>query len=168
LYVMTGPLNKIAMLCMYRRIFDTPFFSKVVLWGIMVNIAWWLAMSLSGVFACKPIQAYWHRETKEKKCFRLMQYDLGYAIVNISLDFFILCLPVRQVWKLHLDRAQKIAISFIFLIGALWVVIVMRLLWRLLANQTRVYLDVMIWTAIEPLVSVISINLPMLRPLLAK
>lgn len=119
IYVMTGPVNKIAMLLMYLRIFDTPFFRRTVNWGIMVNVAWWLGMSISGVFTCIPVQAYWFTDIPGKKCFNLLPYDLGYAVVNISLDVFILLLPVREVWKLQLTKPQKVAISLVFLIGAL-------------------------------------------------
>jgi len=116
---MTGPMNKIAMLLMYRRIFDTPFFQRVVVGGVITNIIWWFTMSVSGVFTCVPVQAYWLTETPGKKCFNLLQYDLGYAIINIALDVFILILPIQEVWKLQVTRPQKIAISFIFLIGGL-------------------------------------------------
>jgi hypothetical protein len=119
IYVMTGPVNKIAMLLMYRRIFDTPFIHRFIKWGIVLNVTWWLAMSISGIFTCIPVQAYWYTDTPGKKCFGLLPYDLGYAIVNISLDVFILLLPIREIWKLQLTRSQKVALSFVFLIGAL-------------------------------------------------
>ncbi|CAI6287944.1 unnamed protein product [Periconia digitata] len=172
IYVMTGPVNKVAMLLMYRRIFITPFFRNVVTWGLWINLAWWIAMCVSGILTCIPVQAYWYTDTPGKKCFDLLPYDLGYAVVNISLDVFILVLPIREIWKLQLNRSQKIALSLMFLIGAFaCVTALIRLLSAILylsdPDFTWVYLDALIWTAVEPLVAVICICLPMLRPILS-
>lgn len=58
IYVLTGPVNKIAALLMYKRIFDTPFFRRAVFYMIIINVAWWLSMSLSSFFTCIPVYAY--------------------------------------------------------------------------------------------------------------
>ncbi|KAF2464145.1 uncharacterized protein BDR25DRAFT_153586, partial [Lindgomyces ingoldianus] len=172
IYVMTGPVNKIAMLLMYRRIFDLPFFRRVVTLGIIVCIMWWTAMSISGIFTCIPVQAYWFQDIPGKKCMNLLKYDIGYAVVNITLDVFILMLPVNQVWRLQLTKPQKIALSLVFLLGAFaCVTAIVRLLVAIIhvndPDFTWVYLDALIWTAIEPLVAVICTCLPMLRPILS-
>jgi hypothetical protein len=169
IYVMTGPVNKIAALLMYKRIFDTPFFRLVVFWMIILNIAWWLGMSISGIFTCIPVQAYWITDIPGKKCFGLLEYDIGYAVVNIGLDFFILMLPIHQVWRLQLTKMQKGAITLIFLLGAFaCVTALIRLLVSVLHLNDRdftwVYLDALIWTAVEPLVAVICVCLPTMRP----
>ncbi|KAA8642408.1 hypothetical protein EYZ11_009915 [Aspergillus tanneri] len=171
-YVATGPTIKISLLLLYRRIFDTALFRLVVFWLVCVNIAWYLAMSLSGVFTCLPVKGYWITDLPGRKCMSLLNYDIGYAVVNIVLDVFILILPVHMIWRLTLTASQKIALTFIFLLGSFaCVTALMRLLVSILhvndPDLTWVYLDALIWTVVEPSVAVICACLPTLRPVLS-
>lgn len=124
IYIATGPTIKISLLLLYRRIFDTTLFRRVVFWLVCVNIAWWIAMCVSGVFTCVPVQGYWFTDLPGRKCMSLLDYDIGYAVVNIVLDVFILVLPVHMVWRLTLTGSQKVALTFIFLLGSLYVPII--------------------------------------------
>lgn len=172
IYIATGPTIKISLLLLYRRIFDTSLFRRVVFWLVCINIAWWIGMCISGIFTCVPVQGYWLTDLPGRKCMSLLDYDIGYAVVNIVLDVFILVLPVHMIWRLTLTGTQKVALTFIFLLGSFaCVTALMRLLVSILhvddPDLTWVYLDALIWTVVEPSVAVICACLPTLRPVLS-
>ena len=120
IYVATGPATKIAVLLMYRRIFATKMFRDAVMILGTLTLMWYLGEALSGVFTCIPVQDYWEKP-QNAKCIDLKSYDIGYAVVNIGLDVFILVLPIRMVWGLKTTIGQKIALTFAFLLGGLYV-----------------------------------------------
>ena len=49
----------------------------------------------------------------------LRDFDLAFAIVNITFNFSILLLPVTMIWRLHVRNAYKLALTFVFLLGGL-------------------------------------------------
>jgi len=119
IYISTTPSIKVAALLMYRRIFSTPRFQGVV--HILLGLvgAWWLAETLAAVFLCIPVNAWWNKTISGAKCMQLRDFDLGFAIVNITFDFVILLLPVTMVWRLQMTTVQRVALTLVFLLGGL-------------------------------------------------
>ena len=120
-YVATAPSIKISVLLMYKRVFPTYRFKKVVNVFSAIIFVWWLAEALVAVFDCWPINAYWNKRI-EHKCQDIKTGQLQYAVFNIGFDVLILALPVRMVLKLHLSPTRKIAVVAVFLLGSLSVV----------------------------------------------
>ena len=79
---------------------------------------WWLGEALAAVFLCIPVNGFWDTAITAK-CMSLRNFDVAYAVINITFDVVILCLPVRMVWRLNIQQAQKIALTFVFLLGGL-------------------------------------------------
>ncbi|KAJ3572509.1 hypothetical protein NPX13_g5028 [Xylaria arbuscula] len=133
-----------------------------------IVLAWWIAIFFSGIFQCDPISKAWLPETRGK-CIILKGYFYGNAVPNILTDFIILSLPIRQVLKLQTDRANKLSISVIFLLGSfvsfssiyrfttLLVFDPLDPTWTLAPSQA--------WCMIEISTGVVSACLPTLRPL---
>ena len=76
------------------------------------------------IFQCTPVSGFWDRfspthPTNSKCGVNVNQFFEGNSIPNILTDAAILILPMPFVWKLHLPRAQKMALSSIFLLGVL-------------------------------------------------
>ncbi|KAI1361271.1 hypothetical protein F5Y08DRAFT_330971 [Xylaria arbuscula] len=159
---------KLSILEMYMRIFASRDFKVAahVVEGIV--LAWWIAIFFSGIFQCDPISKAWLPETRGK-CIILKGYFYGNAVPNILTDFIILSLPIRQVLKLQTDRANKLSISVIFLLGSfvsfssiyrfttLLVFDPLDPTWTLAPSQA--------WCMIEISTGVVSACLPTLRPL---
>ena len=119
IYIATTPAIKIAALLMYRRIFITEKFRLVVHIIIGLVTAWWFAETIAAVFLCVPVNGWWNK-TIDAKCMSLRSFDLAFAIINITFDFFILLLPVNMVWRLQITSIQKVAVSMVFLLGGLY------------------------------------------------
>ncbi|POS68924.1 hypothetical protein DHEL01_v212682 [Diaporthe helianthi] len=159
---------KASVLCMYFRIFPTKF----IKWGLGglggFTAAWWLTVVLVTIFQCTPIHAAWELPLQpavnpDSKCINNNGFFIGNAVPNIVTDLCIMVLPLHEVYKLHISRSQKIALSGVFMLGALVIVasIVKLNVTVKLFNRLK---DFVIWTMVETGVGVISASLPPLRP----
>jgi hypothetical protein len=92
---------------------------KYVLWAAITLVACWgVVFFLLLLFLYDPVDAAWGARPGVPRFDAAM---LGYAQVgsSIALDVLVLCLPLPLIYKLHLEKKRKIAIAFIFWLGAL-------------------------------------------------
>lgn len=117
-YVTTVAMIKIALLYMYRRAFDIRSLriQGYVLGGIVIS--WAIAIILVCIFQCQPIAKAWD-PILDGKCLDLKGSFIGNAVPNIVTDIAILALPIRYVWKMVPDRAMRLQLSVVFLLGSL-------------------------------------------------
>ncbi|RWA12357.1 hypothetical protein EKO27_g2747 [Xylaria grammica] len=167
-YVTVIFIVKISILRMYIRIFASRDFKLAarVVEGIV--LAWWLSIALTCIFQCNPVSKAW-LPLSPGKCINLKAFFYGNALPNILTDIIILSLPIRQVLKLQTGKANKLSISFIFLLGSfvsfasiyrfttLLVFNPLDATWTLAPSQA--------WCMIEISTGVVSACLPTMRPL---
>ena len=117
-YVAAPVAIKIAALLLYKRIFDTAKFRYRANVFIAFICAWWFAETITGVFICRPVAGSWN-STLKAECLSARNYDIAYAIFNITIDVAILTLPMWMIWRIKIKTAQKVALTFVFLIGGM-------------------------------------------------
>jgi hypothetical protein len=115
-YILAPPTVKLSLLLLYRRIFVSSKFLFIVYGMGVVIILWAIIMTFLGIFNCHPISGFW---TGQGKCLLFKEFAIGYAIVNILTDLAVWLLPIPSIWKLQLPTAQKVALTFIFVLGLL-------------------------------------------------
>lgn len=92
---------------------------RKVLTGVIALVACWgIIIFFIMLFLYDPMDAAWGASVG------LPRFDpamLGYGQVgsSIALDVLVLCLPIPLIYRLHLDRKRKIAVTLIFWLGAL-------------------------------------------------
>ena len=84
-----------------------------------IVVAWWVSVILTSILTCNPITGFWEKVYTIAKCIDTKFFFVGNAVSNIVTDLIILALPLWQIWHLHMQRCQKIALSFIFMSGGL-------------------------------------------------
>ena len=109
---------KLCILSFYRRIFAVAEFKILSSIVVAVVIAWWIAIVLVSIFSCHPINGFWDATVKPR-CINTEAFFVGNAVPNIVTDIIILLLPIRMIWRLHVSRDQKLALSFVFMLGGL-------------------------------------------------
>jgi hypothetical protein len=110
-------LTKLSVLCFYHRIFSITRPFRVSLWTVGgLCVAWLVALTVASILQCNPIEKYWHR-TIPGTCVHQYAFFLGQAIPNIMLDFALLLLPIVPLWRLRMQRHQKLALTVVFLLG---------------------------------------------------
>lgn len=118
IYVTAVMLVKLSVLQMYLRIFPSRGFKIAAAIIAALVVAWWIAIVAVCIFQCNPISKAW-LPWIDGTCIDLKGSFIGNAIPNIVTDVAILCMPIRQVWKLHVTLAQRLSLCFMFLLGSL-------------------------------------------------
>ena len=124
-YAAASTAIKASILLLLRRLFYVPVTPVAwrALWFFIMAwvILWFLGCGLATVFQCTPVSFFWNQIAGDTNGFCVNEYSFlaGNAALNIASDIMILMLPMPIVWRLHIKRSQKLAISSIFLLGGL-------------------------------------------------
>ena len=76
---------------------------------------------MAAIFRCSPIGYGLLPVTEDvmAHCDNITLYLLVTSVINVFLEFWILLMPLSVVWTLQLPNKQKVAVSCIFMLGAL-------------------------------------------------
>ena len=113
---------KTSILLFYLRLFGARKWFRRVLYGTQaLVIGWCIATSAAAIFRCNPIRYGLLPLTEEvaAHCDNVTAYLLATSVVNVFFEFWILLMPLSVVWTLQLPNKQKMAVSCIFMLGAL-------------------------------------------------
>lgn len=119
-YFATLAATKLSILTFYTRLFPTRPFKLAARIMIAVVIAWFIATTLVSIFSCNPVRAFWTHEPGST-CIVSVHFYIANAVPNIITDAIILALPIHMIWKLHTSNWERVALTFIFLLGSLYV-----------------------------------------------
>ncbi|KAH8661746.1 hypothetical protein BGZ61DRAFT_463569 [Ilyonectria robusta] len=171
IYVTTVMLVKLSVLQMYLRIFPSRGFKIAAAIIAALVVAWWIAIVAVCIFQCNPISKAW-LPWIDGTCIDLKGSFIGNAIPNIVTDVAILCMPIRQVWKLHVTLAQRLSLCFMFLLGSFVLFSSIYRFTTIMQFDTRdttwTLATACTWCVVEVACGVISGCLPTLRPLMGK
>ena len=122
-YTLTTTIVKISLLLLYRRIFAISSVRLVSMIVIIVCVMWLLSNVLVVIFQCRPVSAFFNAELLfTNQCIDIQAFYTSITAGNLMLDLLILALPLYMVHGLQLRVKQKIVLSGIFALGALWVI----------------------------------------------
>lgn len=121
IYFANSAATKISLLLLYYRIFGV---NQKLRLAMMVcgffSISYFIACTFTALFGCHPVSYFWNKH-QSGKCINQVKFFRGNGIVNLLIDVMILCLPMPLVWRLKIERRQKITLSALFLLGGLYV-----------------------------------------------
>lgn len=111
---------KISVLFFYHRIFPAKRFRNISIVIGLVSIAWFIAYVFIVFFICVPLEYWWNKEIPGGRCIDLKGTSYyGTSPPDILTNIAILILPLPYLWKLQMQQAKKVAITFIFVLGSL-------------------------------------------------
>lgn len=119
IYVLSIPFPKLAILCLYLRLF-TARLSRMILYvtGLII-----IATALFGFLAtfanCRPFHAFWDRSVPQSCTMNPMAAFRYYSIPNIVTDVVILTLPLPALWRLQVSILSKVGVGFTFFVSTL-------------------------------------------------
>ncbi|KAI1754941.1 hypothetical protein F4782DRAFT_466534 [Xylaria castorea] len=172
-------LIKASLVLFYRRIFrgNHFYFITTVLLGTIYS--WGISFFLAILLQCKPIsQALLPPMDRTGSCYSPIPVVEAMAIANLILDIAILAIPQPIVWKLQMPLKQRVAVSFIFLLGFIVIGIGgVRVYYyfdvngdpELKSNYDVPYVSTpaLYWTSFDAFVAIICASLPTLNSLLS-
>jgi len=173
LYFLEIALLKLTLLLFFLRIFPKRATRKL-LWGtVAFNGVVGVMFIFISIFQCSPISYNWTNWTHETKgkCLNINALVWSNAIISIGLDFWMLALPLYEIFQLQLKWRKKVSIAFMFCVGTfVTVVSILRLTTVVkFANSLNPTWDqaaTIQWSNIECSVGIICACLPTLRVIL--
>ncbi|PVH99474.1 hypothetical protein DM02DRAFT_488481, partial [Periconia macrospinosa] len=169
-YAWSVSVIKMSIIVFYRRIFGLTWLG----WAcIALTICYLVTHLIVLPLFATPLRYYWDRFLGAPGVMRIdeAKFILAMAIINMTGDILILCIPIRPVLRLHLPVTQKLGVVLTFLLGSF---VCFASLYRLMTiiwfadsvDMSWTKSDVFVWSLVEPSVGIISACLPTLRPLL--
>lgn len=179
-YHTTTALIKASLLLQYLRLFR----QGTLRWICMVLLAtvagWGLAFSFLAWFPCLPVSEFWNR-TDSSKC-----YGFGYrtmdevkmtlfifAGTNMFLDIVIFMIPLTEYLRPGLRKKQIIAMTGLFAMGSLVVLMAVLRLWSTFKHSSDAikgydltfwYSEVLIISCLEVDFAIMSASMPIFWP----
>lgn len=120
LWLATAAATKASLLLLYYRLFSPSRRFRVAVYiGSAIVFCQWFSLTVSSIFQCRPVAAFWNRSIQGAECIDLPRFTIVSGVLNLLTDVLILCLPVPMVWGLNTTNVQKITLTAMFLLGVL-------------------------------------------------
>ncbi|PVH97044.1 hypothetical protein DM02DRAFT_644427 [Periconia macrospinosa] len=164
-------LPKLSILGFYLRFFTNRIERFITYGTMMIVAATFVATGITTTFQCSPVAYQWDKTIHGGKCIDVLAFYRWMSFPNIVTDIIGLVLPLRMIWRLHVNRHQKIGITIMFVTGSAGLVTsVIRFIiffnHDAFQDNTWTSVELMKWTDIEPGIYFIAACMPSLRPLL--
>lgn len=88
---------------------------------IVFNILWFIPALLVEIFTCSPISRLWDLSIPGT-CVWYSTFWLVLGLVELIADIILFVLPLREIVKLQLSRRNKLMLSLLFGLGAMFVI----------------------------------------------
>lgn len=115
--------TKAAIILLYLNIF-VPIYKTRTWWlihsSLIFLVALYIPVTLTKIFQCTPRRKIWDSKLPGK-CVNLNDLLLVTGSLNLVTDIFLLLFPIYNIWSLKLRLKQQIALTFVFLIGTMYV-----------------------------------------------
>lgn len=110
---------KVTFLLQFYRVFSTRKMRRIILAVGLVVVGWGISQVLVEMFICTPIEKFWMGDAVDGRC--IPNYPQWYinAGGNIMTDIAVFLIPLPTIWKLNLQRSQRIILLGIFCLGFL-------------------------------------------------
>ncbi|PVH95623.1 hypothetical protein DM02DRAFT_536949 [Periconia macrospinosa] len=170
LYFAQVALTKLTLVLFYTRVFPNKDVQRL-LWGTVVFLALWgFAYVITAIFQCQPISYFWTKwdGLHKGKCLDPNIIGQSNAGVSIALDFWILGIPLWQLWGLKMHWKKKVGVALMFCVGMFVTVVSIVRLKALVHfaasyNASWEFYGVSKWSSIEIGVGIMCACLPSLR-----
>ncbi|KAI8961366.1 hypothetical protein F5Y11DRAFT_366732 [Daldinia sp. FL1419] len=164
---------KFSILHLYVRVFLNKSF-QILCYVVMGFLAATLIAFIIRIFTqCTPFEAWFDANRLATDptvhCARVPLMYLIDPIINMIFDIAVFCLPLPQIWKLHLKPKRKMMLTGIFALGFFICIITSLRIWAITLfdpadSSYTLWLDV-IWANLETSLGITNACLPLLKPL---
>ncbi|KAI3393294.1 hypothetical protein diail_4476 [Diaporthe ilicicola] len=166
-YFAAQSTNKISILVFLLRVFQHNDLNKPIWAVIGLCLAYAVSFFFATFFQCWPINHAWMQleEWHQGHCNNIHLQGWLSAIFNIILDIIILALPLKELYKLHVNLQKKLMLMVMFSLG-IFVTIASIIRLRtlvLFANSTNItydYMEAAYWSTIELYAGIVTASLP--------
>ncbi|KAJ5770174.1 uncharacterized protein N7511_002225 [Penicillium nucicola] len=109
---------KVALLASYLRIGGfVNFYRLIIAIAIAICVATQLIFTFVISASCRPVAKQWDLSLKGTCIDTVSFYYVAIAGTNLGFDIAIIILPLPVLWKLQLQRRQKLVLTAVFTLG---------------------------------------------------
>lgn len=112
-------MAKLAILCLYRRIFSahprSPFNVAVVMLSILL-VLYYVATVIAKIWECTPRARAWDQFIPGH-CINVLMLVNVDGIFNAVTDFIMVIMPLQVVWNLNMKVTKKVYVVLAFTFG---------------------------------------------------
>lgn len=156
LYYTQTAFLKLSLIFFYLRVFPTVGAQRL-LWGTAVFVVLWgVAFVFATIFQCRPINLFWTAwdGMHTGQCVSSSWATVAHAAISIALDFWILGIPLFQLWGLKMNWKKKVGVAMMFTVGTfVTIVSILRLgsyvTFTTSSNVSWDFYQVSVWSSIE-------------------
>lgn len=110
---------KSSIVYFYIRIFFTvnrPM--RLASYAVIAFIWGWVIMSVLVAFlSCTPFEFTWNPTIPGGHCDNEVGSFVAEATLDLIADLMVLALPMRSIWKLHINTGKKVSLFVVFGLG---------------------------------------------------
>ncbi|EXL66201.1 hypothetical protein FOPG_17605 [Fusarium oxysporum f. sp. conglutinans race 2 54008] len=110
-------LSKIAVLTLYRRMFQLLPIRWPILILMVACVVWILTRTFATIFRCSPVRFFWDRSMHGHCTMNVAKYYFATDLAHTMLEVLILTLPIFEVSRMKLPFGQKVAVIGLFACG---------------------------------------------------
>ncbi|KAH7074913.1 hypothetical protein BKA63DRAFT_513979 [Paraphoma chrysanthemicola] len=154
---------KLSVLLLYRRFFRVIRLTNMLIWsGIGFNIL--ITLVFMGFVIAQALECLGLEGLSKSFCTDVDKVTTSQAAINVFLDFYILFVPLQQVFQLKVSTKRKLGVAAIFSLGFLaCIVSVVRLGWTI----KNLHESDSFWaTVLNSQMSIAEINILIIAPCL--
>ncbi|KAF2732414.1 hypothetical protein EJ04DRAFT_554059 [Polyplosphaeria fusca] len=173
IYVLSIPCPKLAMLCLYFRLFRTKTAHYLLYTTGLIVITTCVFGFISAFANCRPFTAFWNDPQHAHCTMNTMTAFRYYSIPNIVTDVIMLLIPIPALWRLNVGTLVKIGVFLTFVVSTIGIVTAV-LRFVSFANN-YMFVDITFrsisnisWSIVEPGVYLVAATIPTLRPLVRR
>ncbi|KAI1390653.1 uncharacterized protein F4822DRAFT_441946 [Hypoxylon trugodes] len=121
-YCLSIMFLKLAILIDWLQVFVPKGQRNAIFWTIHVliwsNIVFYVSGTLLEIFRCSPRQKIWDPLFEGGTCpVDANTSNFTSGVFNLASDIAILVLPQWVIWNLHMSKAKRVGVSFLFVVG---------------------------------------------------
>ena len=115
---------KLSIIFLIRRLLHISGNWQKVTTGLVVfTIAWGLTNIIGNALQCLPPRYFWLKDIDGRCADNQEAFAVTMGSLALAEDVILLIIPVIVVWRLKLDRAEKIRITILFSFGGVYVLL---------------------------------------------
>ncbi|KAJ5087816.1 Satratoxin biosynthesis SC1 cluster protein [Penicillium angulare] len=172
-YASTLTLIKTSICLFYLRIFSTVKRFQIICWTVIgFIVCWGIMVILTAFLLCHPLAFNWDQSIPGGKCANEPAAFIAVGVLDLATDVCVFALPIPMIWNLHAPMATRAALSSVFGLGLLTMVVSIL---RIVALVATDFADItyteaypLLWSFLEPAIGITVACGPLLGPLVKK
>ncbi|KAG8162132.1 hypothetical protein KVR01_007897 [Diaporthe batatas] len=174
-YAVAICVTKLAILCLYRRVFSmyprSTFDATVIMMAILL-VLYYVATVIAKIWECVPRSRAWDQSIPGHCIDILMLVNVD-GVFNVVTDFIMVIMPLRVVWNMNMKFLKKVHVVLAFTFGMCapafsLVGTVVRIQGHKNPDKTWVQPKVIMWALAEVATGILCVSFPELGLLLRR